>query len=95
MASERDLQSKINRFYRSIPRIYKPGENPVITALLKAFAASDCETAQQIQNTKAQLFIKTAEGVPLNQLANSLGVSRPVELGLTDDDLGNLFLVYL
>ncbi len=64
--------------------MFKPGENPVITALLEAFASSDDEVAQQISNTKAQLFVRTAEGTPLNKLANSLGVARPVELGLDD-----------
>ena len=79
-----DCEEKIDRMLRSIPRVYKPGENPVITAFVNAFATSDCEVAQQIQNTKAQLFVRTAEGTSLNKLANSLGVSRPVELGLDD-----------
>lgn len=75
---------KIEKFIRSTPKIYKPGENPVITAFLKAFAGEDDEACTQIANTKAQLFVRTAEGQPLNKLANSLGVSRPVELGLDD-----------
>ena len=79
-----DCEEKVDRMSRSIPDIYKPGENPVITALINAFAESDCEVSQQIQNTKAQLFVRTAEGTPLNKLANSLGVSRPVEIGLDD-----------
>lgn len=79
-----NCDEKVERILRSVPRIYKPGDNPVITAFLEAFAKSDCEVAQQIQNTKAQLFVRTAEGQPLNKLANSLGVSRPVELGLDD-----------
>jgi hypothetical protein len=81
---EAACQEKVDRFIRSTPKILKPGENPVLTALLEAFAKSDCRVAQDIQNTKAQLFVRTAEGTPLNKLANSLGVSRPVELGLDD-----------
>ena len=53
--SAADCEEKIERFFRSVPKVYKAGENPVITAFLRAFATSDCETAQQIQNTKAQL----------------------------------------
>lgn len=83
-APPQDCEEKIDRMLRSVPKVYKPGENPVITAFVNAFATSDCEVAQQIQNTKAQLFVRTAEGTPLNKLANSLGVSRPVELGLDD-----------
>lgn len=79
-----DYQAKVDRLIRSTPKVFKPGENPVITAFLEAFALVNCETAQQVQNTKAQLFVKTAEGNPLNKLANSLGVSRPVTLGLDD-----------
>ena len=79
-----DCEEKVDRMLRSIPKVYKPGSNPIITAFVEAFAESDCEVAQQIQNTKAQLFVRTAEGTPLNKLANSLGVSRPVELGLDD-----------
>jgi hypothetical protein len=75
---------KLDRYIRSIPKIYRAGQNPVITAFLEAFASSDEEVSQQIQNTKAQLFVRTAEGKPLDQLANSLGVSRPVSLGLDD-----------
>jgi hypothetical protein len=75
---------KIEKFIRSTPKIYKPGENPVITAFLEAFAQEDDTACEQIANTKAQLFVRTAEGQPLNKLANSLGVSRPVELGLDD-----------
>ena len=79
-----DCNEKIDKMLRSVPKVYKPGENPIITAFINAFATSDCEVAQQIQNTKAQLFVRTASGTPLNKLANSRGVSRPVELGLDD-----------
>lgn len=75
---------KLERYIRSIPKVYQPGENPVITALIRAFSGADAEVAQQIDNTKAQLFVRTAEGRNLDKLANSLGVSRPVALGLSD-----------
>jgi len=81
---------KYERFIRSIPKIYRPGQNPVITALLNAFSSSDEEVCQQIENSKAQLFIRRAEGKPLDQLANSLGVSRPVALGLDDETFQEL-----
>ncbi len=79
-----DPKYKFDRYVRSIPKVYKPGENPVITAFLNAFAGSSAEVCTQIQNTKDQLFVRTAEGQNLDRLANSLGVSRPGELGLDD-----------
>lgn len=82
--------SKIDKFKRTIPKIYKPGQNPVITAFLQAFASQDDEVVQQIANTKAQLFVRTAEGPNLDRLANSLGVSRPTSLGLSDTEFQEL-----
>lgn len=83
-------ESKLKKYLRTIPKIYNAANNPVINALLKGFAAADDEIAQQIKNTKAQLFVRTAEGQNLDKLANSLGVSRPVSLGLTDQEFQEL-----
>lgn len=83
-------EEKLKKFIRTIPKIYKTGKNPVITALIKGFSGEDDEISQQIQNTKAQLFVRTAEGQNLDKLANSLGVSRPVTLGLTDTEYQEL-----
>lgn len=75
---------KLKRLIRNFPKVYKAGENPVLTAMLRAIATSDSNISTQIDNTKAQLFVRTAEGKNLDRLANSLGVSRPSELGLDD-----------
>lgn len=84
MANQKDINAKLERYIRNVPKVYQPGENPVITAFLRAFATADAEVQTQIQNTKAQLFVRTAEGNNLDRLANSRGVQRPVELGLDD-----------
>lgn len=83
-------ESKLKKYLRTIPKVFNASNNPVISALLKGFAGADDEISQQIQNTKAQLFVRTAEGQNLDKLANSLGVSRPVSLGLTDAEFQNL-----
>lgn len=75
---------KFKRLVRSFPKVYRADVNPVLSAILRAIAASDAEVTTQIDNTKAQLFVRTAEGQNLDRLANSLGVSRPSELGLDD-----------
>lgn len=81
---------KFEKFVRTVPKVFKPANNPVMKALLKAFSGGDDEAAQQIQNAKAQLFVRTAEGQELDKLANSYGVSRPVSLGLTDTEYQEL-----
>jgi hypothetical protein len=82
--------SKLDKILRSMPKIYDAANNPVVNALLRGFAGSDDDISTQIQNTKAQLFVRTAEGQNLDKLANSLGVSRPVSLGLTDTQFQEL-----
>jgi hypothetical protein len=84
------MTEKFEKYKRNLPKPFKVGQNPVITALIEAFAETDTETSQQIENTKAQLFVRTAEGQYLDRLASSLGVSRPVSLGLLDSEYQEL-----
>lgn len=81
---------KLDRLVRSIPKVFKPASNPVINALLQGIALSDDTISTQIANTKDQLFVRTASGTNLDNLANSLGVSRPTLLGLTDEQFQEL-----
>lgn len=83
-------EKKIDRYVRNIPKVFKPGMNPIITALLKAWSQSDDDIVTQLQNTKAQLMVRTAEGTYLNRLASGLGVARPNELGLLDEEFQTL-----
>lgn len=64
--------------------------NPVINAILRGFAGADQTISEQLQETKASLFVKTAENRQLDVLASSLGVSRPSSLGLPDAAFQNL-----
>lgn len=80
----------IQRYFRAIPKIMNAQVNPVLNALLQGFAVMDNDITQQLQNTKAQLFVRTAEGTYLDKLANSLGVSRPIGLGLSDQQFQEL-----
>ena len=58
--------------------------NPVVNAILRGFAGADQTISEQIQETKASLFVRTAENNQLDVIASSLGVSRPAGLGLPD-----------
>lgn len=82
--------AKIDRFKRNIPRVFKPGINPNVSALLNAWAGGDDEIVTQLDNTKMQIFVKTAEGQYLNRLGANVGVERPAELGLLDEDYREL-----
>lgn len=81
---------KFEKLTRTVPKVFKPANNPVIKAFLQAIGGGDDQASEDIQNAKAQLFVRTAEGQNLDKLANSLGVSRPVSLGLTDAEYQEL-----
>lgn len=82
--------NKIDKFNKFLPSHFKSESNPNWKALVAALAESDQSILTQLANTKAQLFVKTAEGTFLDRLGNSLGVSRPAELGLLDADYQQL-----
>lgn len=84
------MAGKLDKFINSIPKELKPGINPILNALLEAWAGADDEIMTQLANTKAQLFIRTAEGSFLDRVASNVGVSRPVALGMLDADFQNL-----
>ena len=65
-------------------------QNPVINAVLRGFAQADDQIAQELINTQAQLFVRTASGQFLDVIASSLGVSRPSALGLSDEAFRNV-----
>lgn len=84
------MATKLDRYINFIPKELNPASNQVLNALLRAWAGQDDEIMQQLINTKAQLFVKTAEGTFLDRLASNFGVARPAALGLLDDDFRQL-----
>ncbi len=82
--------SKLDKFIKFVPKELKPSLNPILNALLTAWAGGDDDVMEQLKNTKAQLFVKTAEGTYLDRLASNYGVPRPFELGLLDEDFQQL-----
>lgn len=78
------------KYLATIPKVFKPEFNPVLRALLLAISESDAELCQQVLNGKDQLFIRTATGEKLAELAQSLGVAKPATLGLTDEEFQEL-----
>ncbi|SRR6266481_1497405 len=80
----------LKRYIATIPKVFRPETNRVIFALLQAIALADDDVENSIAISKDNLFIRTATGKELNKLANSLGVDRPITLGLTDTEYQNL-----
>lgn len=78
------MGEKLERYIQNAPRALNAGVNPIINALLSAWAASDEDIVTQVQNTKDQLFVPTASGTWLDRIASGVGVSRPTSLGLPD-----------
>lgn len=82
--------SILQKYINFMPKELSPESNPMLNALLQAWSGSDDEVLTQLNNTKAQLFVKTAEGNFLDRLASNYGVSRPTALGLLDSDFQKL-----
>ena len=84
------MGDKLQRYYRNIPKIFKAEHNPVINALLQGFAGGDEDISTQLENCKAQLFIKTGGNQYLTRLASAQGVEKPENMNLTDEIFRNL-----
>jgi hypothetical protein len=84
------MSNNLNRFFNIMPKLYNAENSRVLYALLYAIALSDDDVEAAIASAKDQLFVRTATGTNLDNLANSLGVQRPPTLGLTDEEFQNL-----
>ena len=78
------MTSKLEKYYSTIPSIYSPQVNNLINGLVQAWAEQDETIVDQLEETKKQLFVETAEGEFLNWLGNSVGVPRPLFVALQD-----------
>lgn len=80
------MSDAFKKYVSTIPAVFRPAHNRVISALITALANADDEIQTQIANAKDQLFVRTATGQDLDRLGSSLGVSRPAGLGMSDAD---------
>jgi hypothetical protein len=81
---------KFQRMSKSIPSLYKPETNTYIRGLLKSWGLLDDQITVEIQNTKEQLFVETAQAKNLDRLGSNVGVTRSSELGIDDGDFRGL-----
>lgn len=75
----------LERYFRHVPGYLNPRTNRNIHALLAAWAGADCDSTNNLEEAKKQLFVKHATGVYLDFLGANCGVSRPEDLFLNDD----------
>ena len=80
----------LKKYLTTLPKLFQPEFNPVMRALILALVEADAELNQQALNGKDQLFLRTATGQSLAELAQSLGVAKPATLGLTDEEFQEL-----
>jgi hypothetical protein len=84
------MSTKLEKYYKTIPTMYKPGVNTFVTALLKAIAGSDELINTAIEEAGKQIFVSTAEGKYLDGLGSNVGVIRPLAVNLSDDKFREL-----
>ena len=73
-----------SRIYKMMPRLYKPGLNRNVTAILRAIAAENTRSDIQVSNAKDQLFVSKASSQFLDLLASNVGVTRPSLVAFSD-----------
>ena len=78
MAKDLPTTPKLEKVYKQLPNLYlgtKFKDQSVLRAILLAFCQQDDEMIKQIQNAKAQLFVKTASKQFLDIHANNRGIN--------------------
>jgi hypothetical protein len=77
--------SKLEKYQRYIPGLYKPQTNIYIRGLLYSWAGEDDKIFQAIKDAKEQIFVKTARLEYLDSLGSNVGVFRPTAFNLSDE----------
>lgn len=80
------MSNSLSKFISTIPKVYHPDTNVVISSLLYAIAGPIDGGEVAVAAAKDQLFVRTATGQNLDVIGNTLGVQRPPTLGLPDLD---------
>jgi len=81
---------KFKKMARFTPSLYKPTQNPKVRGLLYAWSTEDDKVVEAAQNAKEQIFVKTARLQYLDSLGSNVGVFRPTEFNLSDDQYKDL-----
>ena len=82
--------SKLAKMQRYLPGLYKPYVNPNVRGLLYSWATEDDLIVQAAQDAKEQIFVKLAQSTFLDALGSNVGVFRPTQFNLSDDNYRQL-----
>ena len=93
MAKNLPTTPKLEKVYKQLPNLYlgtKFKDQSVLRALLLAFCQEDDELTKQIQNAKAQLFVKTAGKQFLDIHALNNGIDFGSDVNLSENVLRDI-----
>jgi len=82
--------SKLAKMTRYLPGLYRPDSNVNVRGLLYSWAKEDDLVLQAIRDAKEQIFVKSAQLQYLDALGSNVGVFRPTEFNLADDQYRQL-----
>ena len=82
--------AKLEKYIRTIPNNFDTNLGSTLNALCQALSIEDDEVSTQIENTRAQFFIRTATGRDLITAGANLGITNPLELALKDTQFQEL-----
>jgi len=82
--------AKLAKMIRFLPGLYKPQTNVNVRGLLSAWSNEDDTLIQAIKDAKEQIFVKTAQLQFLDALGSNVGVFRPTEFNLSDEQYRKL-----
>lgn len=86
--------NRLERLFNFMPnKLYKPGQNKVVTRFLESFAQEDEAISEQLINAKDQIFIKRANKSFLDFLGANYKVTRPTEIPFIDEAFRQLITV--
>lgn len=82
--------AKLEKMIKFLPGLYNAGSNPIMRGVVNAWAAEDDLIVQAAIDAKEQLYVELAKLQFLDSLGSNVGVFRPTQFNLTDDQFRNL-----
>lgn len=82
--------AKLAKMQRFLPSLYRPTTNVNVKGLLYSWSSEDDQIVQAVKDAKEQLFVKYAQLRFLDALGSNVGVFRPSEFNLADEQFREL-----
>jgi hypothetical protein len=82
--------AKLDKMSRYLPGLYRPESNVNVRGLLSAWSSEDDRVLDAIRDAKEQIFVQSAQLQYLDALGSNVGVFRPTEFNLADNQYRQL-----